>query len=379
MADKHNDDIPVKTNNIEADLVSMKENFEYHKDVFQNFCTDWSNTDATGIFPKKIVSATKTADYTVTATDIALLADGSGANVTITLEPVATAGAGRLVIIKATDISNQVTIDPDGAETVDGSASFAFSFANESVWLMSDGSTGWQILSKHDTPGAFVVPSGLECLWPAGTPPSGWLEEDGGTYSMSTYEDLFDVFLDAYGQNTGVTFTTAHATDIMTSASHLLTDGLIVTLTNSGGALPSGLSAGTKYFVISASTNTFQLSATSGGAAIDYSDDGTGTHSFHTQFKVPDMRGEFVRGWDNGAGTDPDAATRTDRGDGTTGDAIGTKQADELKSHTHGSVYISGSVGGGNTLAHYASGSSAATGGNETRPRNVNKMFVIKY
>jgi len=45
-------------------------------------------------------------------------------------------------------------------------------------------------------------------------------------------------------------------------------------------------------------------------------------------FDLPDFRGLVPRGRDNGAGIDPDAASRTDRGDGTTGDEVGTKQGD---------------------------------------------------
>lgn len=45
-----------------------------------------------------------------------------------------------------------------------------------------------------------------------------------------------------------------------------------------------------------------------------------------SDFKLPDYRGEFIRGWDHGRGLDPNAATRTDRGDGTGGDRNGTNQ-----------------------------------------------------
>jgi microcystin-dependent protein len=52
-------------------------------------------------------------------------------------------------------------------------------------------------------------------------------------------------------------------------------------------------------------------------------------------FKVPDFRGQFIRGWSHGSGVDPDAATRTDRGDGVAGDHVGTKQTSQVQSHTH--------------------------------------------
>lgn len=109
-----------------------------------------------------------------------------------------------------------------------------------------------------------------------------------------------------------------------------------------------------------------------------------------TTFNLPDKRGEFLRGWANGSARDPDRASRTDRGDGTTGDAVGTKQDGQFTSHTHGPA--SGSVefflrdtsapnyevGTPNTNAE--SGSvTAAAGGTETRPRNVSVTFCIVY
>jgi microcystin-dependent protein len=54
-----------------------------------------------------------------------------------------------------------------------------------------------------------------------------------------------------------------------------------------------------------------------------------------TTFNLPDWRGLAPRAWDNGAGVDLGAATRTDRGDGTTGDAVGTKQGSGIPAHTH--------------------------------------------
>lgn len=54
-----------------------------------------------------------------------------------------------------------------------------------------------------------------------------------------------------------------------------------------------------------------------------------------TTFNLPDYRGKFLRGYDNGAGNDPDATARQDRGDGTTGDAVGTLQDGEIENHLH--------------------------------------------
>ncbi len=96
-----------------------------------------------------------------------------------------------------------------------------------------------------------------------------------------------------------------------------------------------------------------------------------------TTFKLPNYKGRFLRGRANGSGNDPDRASRTDRGDGTTGDAVGTKQ-------TSAQQKITGSVTGilnqtSNGLA--AGGSFAPTGTGQhqtgTQPSNSNGSFNI--
>jgi microcystin-dependent protein len=108
-----------------------------------------------------------------------------------------------------------------------------------------------------------------------------------------------------------------------------------------------------------------------------------GTASGST-FNLPDLRGRFVRGYDHGAGTDPDAASRTaGSAGGATGDNVGTKQEDEFKSHTHVVNEATGnrtSTGAVTMVPDAASTDETdARGGNETRPKNVALMFVIKY
>jgi phage-related tail fiber protein len=51
-------------------------------------------------------------------------------------------------------------------------------------------------------------------------------------------------------------------------------------------------------------------------------------------FNVPDLRGRFLRGVDNGQAVDPDAATRTAiKTGGATGDNVGSLQADAFQGH----------------------------------------------
>ena len=116
---------------------------------------------------------------------------------------------------------------------------------------------------------------------------------------------------------------------------------------------------------------------------------------------LPDLRGEFVRGWDDGKGTD-------------SGRAIRSTQTDQNESHTHtatsvvtdgghthsGDVHAarhdSGTMGSGDThqlvgnserslsINSATTGISVATtnatqGGTEARPRNVALLACIKY
>lgn len=80
------------------------------------------------------------------------------------------------------------------------------------------------------------------------------------------------------------TFTADAATDIMTAAANGFTTGLKGQASNSGGALPTGLSGSTDYFVIVVTADTFKL-ATSlanalAGTAINITTNGTGTQTF---------------------------------------------------------------------------------------------------
>jgi microcystin-dependent protein len=94
-----------------------------------------------------------------------------------------------------------------------------------------------------------------------------------------------------------------------------------------------------------------------------------------TTFTLPDLRGEFIRGVDDSRGVDA-------------GRVIGTAQGQTIQSHDHtvhlkyGATLTAGGTGvlsdsnGGTSFGAY---SSSATGGTETRPRNVALLACIKY
>ncbi len=122
-----------------------------------------------------------------------------------------------------------------------------------------------------------------------------------------------------------------------------------------------------------------------------------------TTFNLPDLRGEFIRGWDNGAGNDPDSGTRTDRGDGTTGNNVGTKQNDAIRNIIGRTTYIGNDVyagrvtgafrayNNGGTLPYHTTSDSGSgwtkdfdasrvvPTANDNRPRNIAMHFCIRF
>lgn len=66
---------------------------------------------------------------------------------------------------------------------------------------------------------------------------------------------------------------------VFTATAHGLSNGDTLIL-ETDGALPTGLSVDTQYYVVSATTDTFQVSATSGGSAINTTGSQSGNHAF---------------------------------------------------------------------------------------------------
>lgn len=157
---------------------------------------------------------------------------------------------------------------------------------------------------------------------------------------------------------------------------------------------------------------------------------GTGNGST-TGFNLPDLRGRFIRGWSHNTAVDPDASTRTNVLGGNAGNRVGSYQSDQYGSHSH-TFTASGFVSylsqnhnhwmsaydswthspesqpppAGTSSIRYSSGSrylwfgrrdytepaytshshtitfanqfTGSSGGNESRPKNVYLMYIIK-
>jgi microcystin-dependent protein len=97
-----------------------------------------------------------------------------------------------------------------------------------------------------------------------------------------------------------------------------------------------------------------------------------GSGNGSTTFNIPDLRGEFIRGWDNGRGID-------------FGRIFGSRQEDSFRAHSHNITGTSENINNApgvhfyNTNQFNTNASTQSAGGTETRPRNIALMFCIKY
>jgi len=104
---------------------------------------------------------------------------------------------------------------------------------------------------------------------------------DGGSHAVESFEEstlyLAEYDSDIVGNRQSVVFDEAGggADDLCTvSGGHGYAEGEKVHLIESGG-LPTGLSEGTAYYVKYLTLTTFQVSLTSGGAAVEMTGDGS--------------------------------------------------------------------------------------------------------
>jgi len=56
MADQFHDSVPTATNQVAADLEDIDEIVGFLKACFQNFCSGWSDTAASSLYPDELAS-----------------------------------------------------------------------------------------------------------------------------------------------------------------------------------------------------------------------------------------------------------------------------------------------------------------------------------
>lgn len=110
-----------------------------------------SSVQSIGRFPRIAHETVTVASgtYTLNAGDSFVAAATSGGAVTVNLESAARCGRGHIVTVKdfnGAAASNNVTINRNGSDTIQGSASYTISTNYGVVRLMSDGSATWLVV-----------------------------------------------------------------------------------------------------------------------------------------------------------------------------------------------------------------------------------------
>lgn len=149
--------------------------FRFFPDRFDMMSNGLINSVLHGIRWRTIA---KSSDVTAGLDELIIPVSASGANRTITLPTVSNAGAGRVYVFQKTDSSaNTVTIDGNGAETINGAANYVLTAQYQSVMIWCDGSnwftqpnsserTGKAVASGNGSNTSFTITHGL------GTTPS---------------------------------------------------------------------------------------------------------------------------------------------------------------------------------------------------------------
>ncbi|MHA7630216.1 phage tail protein [Corallococcus sp. M7] len=115
-----------------------------------------------------------------------------------------------------------------------------------------------------------------------------------------------------------------------------------------------------------------------------------------TTAQLPDLRGQFLRGVDDGSGNDPDVNTRTPAANGTAA-GVGSTQVDALANHQHNwdHFFYNFNFRGEDIACHQPvdsqhlqnntrqatnndGGVKTGSTGAETRPKNVAIYWIIK-
>lgn len=246
-------------------------------------------------------------------------------------------------------------------------------------YLLSMVTQGFQ---TSPTAAASISP-GIIMPYGGKTAPAGYLLCDGAAVSRSTYSALFAILCPTLGT---VTITIA-SPGVVTLNGHGLQTGDSIYLTTTG-ALPTGLTANTRYWVIKNDANTFWL-ATSlanalAGTKINTSGSQSGTHTAigcayglgdgSTTFNTPNLVGNIPVGRNSADTTDFGGLGQTG------GEKTHVLSIAELPAHTHDYLKGTGS-GGTNVGPNTSAGTAQATTsvGSGTAHNNIQPYVTTNY
>lgn len=196
---------------------------------------------------------------------------------------LATTANSQPVNITTGGSSANISLDAAGAtSSVRLAASTAVELRNNTPLRLHDADSSAYIGHKS----AAVVSSSITYQWPEAPASNGYVlaAQTDGTMSWVSNASTSSSKTDWTDQTATVTFT--NATDRVNYTAHGLENGQTLYFTNSGGALPSGITSGFIYYVINKTANDFQISTSYGGSAVDFTTDGTGTNTANVTSKA---------------------------------------------------------------------------------------------
>lgn len=179
----------------------------------------------------------------------------------------------------------------------------------------------------------------------------------------------------ALGTNSGQLATTAFTTSAIATLQSTINSAISALNTSIVSTRP--VPVGAVFYTTIATAPTGYLEANGTAVSrITYIDlfqalGSPNTGNGSSTFNLPDLRGEFIRGWDHGRSIDVDRV-------------LLSSQTDDFKSHHHSYSIYSNSwrVAGGDSTSPLMSPTPRDTtdiGGSETRPRNIALMPIIKW
>jgi hypothetical protein len=118
-------------------------------DVIRSDTTNAILTVLTWLYSNVVV---KTADYLATDSDYVILVDDTAGNVNITL-PAALDQGKRFIVMKIKSNANHVTVTPNGADTIQGSATMTLSAQYDEAYICADGVSIWYKIAASSVGG----------------------------------------------------------------------------------------------------------------------------------------------------------------------------------------------------------------------------------